>query len=404
MARRNTTYFGPLSGGAAVRVVADANIPMVEQVLGDHATVERVPGRELTRDALRGVSVLLVRSVTRVNADLLDGTDVQFVASATIGIDHVDRAYLQQRGIGFAHAPGSNANSVAEHVVAALLWCSRNRGVRLQARTLGVVGVGNVGGRVVALAPTLGLVCLRNDPPKHRASADPAYLPLEQVLAQADIVTLHVPLTAEGPDPTYHLANDAFFGAMKSGAVFVNTSRGDVVDEAALRRHRGKLGAVVLDVWSGEPCIATDTLALADVATPHVAGYSYDGKLCGTQMVCEAACAHYGLSPAMDIVAEAGRERVSIDVTGAGDPLYDAVMRAYPIGDEDARLRAVVDMPAPQRGPHFDRLRREYPRRLEYRHYTVNGAGKDGAVLSGLGFGTAPPADSTTEHPKGGRQ
>ena len=369
-----------------MKIVADVNIPFVKRAFADFGTVHTVDGRSLDRVAVTDAEILLVRSVTKVDEALLAGSKVRFVATATIGMDHVDLGYLSRSGIGFAGAPGSNANSVAEYVLSALLCCSRRTGRQLSDLTLGIVGVGCVGSHVQRLAAILGMRCLLNDPPRARFTGDTEFVPLDELLAKSDVVTLHVPLTAGAVDPTVHMVNEHFIGAMKQGAWFLNTSRGGVVDETALRSLRHRLEMVVLDVWENEPAISLETLEIADIATPHIAGYSFDGKVGGTRMIHDAACAFFGRpgSPVLDDVLQL--PATFLDLASAPDAIHAAVVGAYPILVDDRRLRAIVGCEPSARGAHFDHLRHTYPRRLEFRHFLVPSSASEAGTLSRLGF------------------
>ena len=264
--------------------------------------VEVLGGRDITSQKVADADALLVRSITPVNEQLLSGSRVRFVGTATIGFDHVDLAYLERNGIGFASAPGSNANSAAEYVIAALLEIGRRHNIRLEGKSIGVIGVGNVGSRVARKCEALGMHVLRNDPPLQRQTGDPQYVPLE-ALYDCDFITIHTPLTREGIDKTFHLADAGFFSSLKPGAVFLNASRGAVVDSPALQQaiRAGRLRAVVLDVWEDEPDIDTGLLEMVDLGTPHIAGYSYDGKVAGMIMIYNALCAHFHLPPTRKI-------------------------------------------------------------------------------------------------------
>jgi erythronate-4-phosphate dehydrogenase len=209
-----------------MKIVADPNIPYLREAFGSLGDISLIPGRQMTADAVRDADALLVRSVTPVNAGLLDGSRVKFVATATIGFDHVDTGYLAKHGIGFSTAAGSNANSVAEYIIAAMLELGCRKKFRLRDKTLGVVGVGNVGSKVVRYARALGMRVLENDPPRQRAEGGP-FVSLERVIAEADIITLHVPLTKSGPDATFHLLNPV-------RGIILNSSRGAVLDNNAL--------------------------------------------------------------------------------------------------------------------------------------------------------------------------
>ena len=277
-----------------MKIVADENIPCVAEAFASLGEVTLCPGRSMRAADVRDADILLVRSVTRVGPELLEGSRVRFVGSATIGFDHVDRDYLQERGIGFATAPGSNATSAAEYVVSALLVLAERKGFELAGRRVGIVGCGNVGSRVRDRLTALGMQCLVNDPPLKAQGGHDDYVGLDDIL-DADVITFHVPFTREGDWPTWHLADRAFLERLKRGAVLVNTARGAVVDNAALDAllaARDDL-TVVLDVWEGEPAISEALLQKVDIGTPHIAGYSLDGKLRGTDMIYRAACAHF---------------------------------------------------------------------------------------------------------------
>ncbi|HLB74875.1 MAG TPA: 4-phosphoerythronate dehydrogenase, partial [Sedimentisphaerales bacterium] len=281
-----------------MKIVADANIPYVRECFSSIGDVEVVGGREITSDAIGDADVLLVRSITPVNARLLAGSRVKFVGTATIGFDHVDSDYLRRNNIAFASAPGSNANSAAEYVIAAILEIAQKHHIDLEGKSIGIIGVGNVGSRVAKKCRTLGLELRLNDPPLQRQTGDPNYLPLGNLL-DCDFLTLHTPLTFEGKDKTYHLADEAFFKSLRKNCVFINASRGAVVDSAALIAtiKMGRLQGVVLDVWENEPNIDTELLKMVDIGTPHVAGYSLDGKIAGMIIIYRAVCKHYGIEP-----------------------------------------------------------------------------------------------------------
>ena len=357
-----------------MKIVADANIPFVKEAFSEFGDVEVVSGRSISGETVADASMLLVRSVTPVGRELLEGSSVKFVASATMGIDHVDAAYLAENNIGFAYAPGANANSVAEYVIAAIILFAEKNSIDLTGKTLGIVGVGNVGGRLFSLANALGLRCLLNDPPKKKLTKSDFFRDLDTVLAQSDIVSLHVPLTGSGEFPTFHLAGSEFFSKVKKGAIFINSSRGNVVDEKALQRaRRDRLGGLIVDVWENEPAISLETLAMADFATPHVAGYSYDGKIRRPYMIYEAACAFYFKSKtwrAEKCIQEGAAQ--NLDLRKCPTPLAKAVGASCPIMDDDARLRETLMMhDAKKRAEHFDGLRAGYPRRLEFSHFSL---------------------------------
>lgn len=367
-----------------LRIVADANIPCVEQAFGHLATIEQVRGRTIGPKDVRDADVLLVRSVTRVGPSLLEDSSVQFVGSATIGTDHVDRDYLEEAEIAFAHAPGSNADSVADYVVAALLALARQFRVSLQGQTVGVIGCGDVGSRVGRRLTALGLSVLRNDPPRVRTPADDAsssdFVSLERVLQEANIVTLHVPLTVSGRDATHHLVDEETLQEVSRDVWLLNTSRGPVVDNQALLRalKGGEVGAAVLDVWEDEPTPDPALVEAADIATPHIAGYAHDGKVRGTTMLYRSLCEHLGVDPAWapdNELRPATRDALGCHPTdprlSRTDWLHHLVRQAYSITGDDARLRRMLDQPRSEHGDYFRHLRATYPMRREFQKYAV---------------------------------
>ena len=300
-------YFGTL--------IADRDIPFLEGVLDDWFDVRRLPGREIGPDDVRDASALLVRTRTRCNASLLEGSAVRLVATATIGTDHIDMRYCAKHGITVASAPGCNAAAVAQYVGAALHALSLDR----QAATLGVIGVGHVGSLVAEVGRRAGMRVLLSDPPREAAEGSAGFTPLPELLAASDIVTLHIPLWPENRD----FADAAFFSQMRPGASFFNASRGEVVDEDALLAARPRLDKLVLDVWKNEPAINRALLAVADIATPHIAGYSIQGKINGTQAVVRAVGETFGIDPLRHF-----------SVTGVSLP-----QEPYDIFRDDASLR-----------------------------------------------------------------
>jgi len=378
-----------------MKIVADANIPYVRECFSSIGAVEVVGGREITAGVVADADVVLVRSITPVNAELLSGSKVRFVATATIGFDHVDIDYLKGNNIGFASAPGSNANSAAEYVIAGLLEVGRKYGIELEGKSIGIIGVGNVGGRVAEKCAALGMAVRLNDPPLQRQSGDAKYLPIEE-LFDCDFITLHTPLTFEGEDKTYHLADEKFFGSLGEGCVFVNASRGAVVDSGALKSaiSAGTLGAVVLDVWEGEPNIDMELLGVVDIGTPHIAGYSLDGKIAGMIMIYRAACEHFGLEAAYKAedflpVPAVGRLRVNPKAEREQDVLRGSVRRIYDIRRDDIRLRGILDKRADKAGEFFDNLRKQYPVRREFQNTRVvleSPCASVGRKLAGIGF------------------
>lgn len=378
-----------------MKIVADENIPYAREAFGLLGEVVTAHGRKMDAALLRDADLLMVRSITKVNRDLLEQSRVRFVGTATIGEDHIDKAYLAERGIGFSSAPGCNANSVADYLTAALLVLATTRGFQLRERKLGIIGHGNVGKRVERRALAFGMGCILNDPPLQRETGDAKYHPLDEIF-DCQIITVHVPLTKSGPDATYHLLNEDFFDRVKTGTIIINTSRGSVVDGKALRAalESGKVGASVLDVWEGEPNIDLDLFANLALGTPHIAGYSFDGKVNGTRQIYEAACRHLGQAPAWDpSPLLPAPECPEIDADGAAqDPqreLLRVVSAVYDIRRDDKALRDIILKNPEERGAYFDRLRKEYPRRREFHNTLVRITPENEAMaqcLAGLSF------------------
>ncbi len=334
--------------------------------------VLRVDGRTLTAAQLKGAEVLLVRSVTRVDADLLAGSGVRFVGSATIGTDHVDRPALERLGIAFAHAPGCNARAVAEYVLQALLLACRQQQRSLRDSRVGIVGLGNVGRRVADWLLALGVEVLACDPPLQRTGADTIVplVDLEQVL-EADLITLHVPLTVAGEDRTRHLLDGGRLARLGRRRVLLSTCRGPVIDNAALLAQlaSGDGPLTLLDVWEGEPCPDPRLLERVWRGSPHVAGYSVEGKLLGTAMLYQAWCRWQGRPPApFALDASGGALRAAVNSEA---DLLALLQHAYRLDDDDQRLRAAVREPAP--GAAFDALRKHYPPRHELHYWQHQG-------------------------------
>ena len=395
---------------APLRLLVDENVPAAHAAFGGLGTVRLVPGRAITRREAERADVLVVRSVTAVDASLVEDTPVRFVGSATAGTDHVDRAALDRRGVAFAWAPGSNATSVVEHVLASLLALASGGGEALAGRTLGVVGAGAVGGRLAPRAGALGLSVVACDPP--RAAAAEArgerhpYVPLGDLLAASDVVTLHTPLTtpAESAWPTRRLVGADAFAAMRPGAWVVNAARGGVVDGAALRREVGRRPCV-LDVWPGEPDPDPETVRHAALASAHVAGYATDAKVRGTAMIADALrrwlTAGGAEAAPWDPASALGPGPPPVAAPPAPDDAADPVAQAtwldalarqaFDVRAEDARFRAALDAAggAAERSAAFAELRRTYPPRREWAHVAVTGsvpAPLRRAVVDGLGM------------------
>lgn len=376
-----------------MKIVADENMPDLD-LFRQAGEVVRLPGRTLAPEALADADALLVRSVTRVDARLLAGSAVRWVGSATIGMDHLDTAWLGQAGIRFANAPGCNAAAVAEYVLQAALYWAHGQRRKLADCSAGIVGMGNVGQRVAGLLAALGARVLVCDPPRESRGEEPEqgqWAPLHAAL-QCDLVTLHVPLVMDGQWPTWHLIDAGTLANLGEGQCLVNTSRGAVLDNAAMLARLAVPAApgVVLDVWENEPKPDAALVRAADIATPHVAGYSVEGKRRGTAMLWQQFCDWQGLPGDIEPV-QAPEGEYGAPVLEEADVL--AMLRSrYPIGDDDRALRQSLS--AADVGAAFDALRRNHGPRHECSGLWVNGPVSPGLMplLDRLGVGYRVPS------------
>ncbi|MFZ4398175.1 MAG: 4-phosphoerythronate dehydrogenase [Kiritimatiellia bacterium] len=356
-----------------MRVVCDSNMPFAAEAFGTLGEVTLREGRAITAADVHGADLLITRSTTRVTRELLAGSHLRFYGSAVIGTDHIDIPSLEQAGIPWSAAPGCNAESVSNYLTAALLWLGGKHGFRLEGKALGVIGVGNVGRKVCAKAHALGMRVLACDPPRQRDVSDAAarkFIALDELLAASDILTCHVPLTHDGPDRTFHMLDRAAFARMRPGVILVNAARGEVLETDALLEVLGsRVAHAVIDTWEGEPNYRTDLLARVDIATPHIAGHSYEGKVNGTLRVYEQACKVLGVMPTFQPQLPAPPvPEWHGDAAGRSDEdvLREAVLAVYDILADDQRLRASCAPDAATCAKAFDRQRKEYPMRREF--------------------------------------
>ncbi|GAB5476935.1 4-phosphoerythronate dehydrogenase PdxB [Marinobacter nauticus] len=354
-------------------IVADENIPLLDSFFGDIGEIRRVNGRTLAPDQVRDADILLVRSVTRVDRQLLEDARVRFVGTATIGTDHIDQAWLQEQGIGFAAAPGCNAVSVAEYVLSVLSLYAEKRGIEdWSSLTVGIVGVGNVGGELARMLERLDFTVKLCDPPRQEAEEEHAeeFVPLAEAL-ECDVVTLHTPLTRTGDHPTNRMIAGSELAALGQDQLLINAGRGEVIDGEALlaRLQQADSPTVVLDVWEHEPRINPDLLDRVWLATPHIAGYSLEGKMQGTEMIYQALCRYLGLpvrKKAGQFLPEPALSKVSFTSSADEDEAVQVALRAcYDPRRDDARLRLTMRGNPEERAKAFDRLRRDYPVRRE---------------------------------------
>ncbi|WP_181297438.1 4-phosphoerythronate dehydrogenase PdxB [Pseudomonas sp. Q2-TVG4-2] len=353
-----------------MRILADENIPLVDAFFAEHGDIRRMPGRSINKAALEQSEVLLVRSVTRVDRELLDGSAVRFVGTCTIGTDHLDLDYFEEAGIEWASAPGCNARGVVDYVLGSLLALAEGEGVGLKDRRYGVVGAGEVGGRLVEVLRGLGWDVRVCDPPRQAREVG-EFVDLDEILAECDVISLHTPLTLDGEHPTFHLLDRVRLEQLHPGAWLINAARGAVVDNAALREELARRPDIqaVLDVWEGEPQVDVALAELCWIATPHIAGYSLDGKLRGTAQIYHAFCASKGLEPTVELATlmpVAPLCGLSFDASAKPADMLATICRAvYDPRRDDAAFRRTLSESENQRRIDFDRLRKQYPPRRE---------------------------------------
>ena len=366
-----------------MKIVADDKIPFLEGVLEPFAEVVYLPGAAITREDVVDADAMIIRTRTKCNRELLEGTNVKFIATATIGYDHIDTSYLASNNIHWQNAPGCNSGSVMQYMTAALLYLARKHHFNLADKTIGIIGVGNVGSKVARIAEILGMKVLLNDPPRGRKEAASSFINLSEIKKKADIITLHVPLNMEGDDKTYHLVDKNFLSDIKKDAILINTARGEVVDNLALKEYlqSGMLKGSILDVWENEPLPDEELIELTDIGTPHIAGYSADGKANGTAMSIQAISNHFNLGlnrwypakvppppdPVIDLDEINGSEQ---------DIATRVVKKTYEIEDDDHSLRKDIGS--------FEHLRGSYPLRREFHAYQLRGQAGDNLAVGKL--------------------
>ncbi len=371
-----------------MKIVADDKIPFLKGILEPYADVLYLPGKDITRNSIIDSDALLTRTRTKCTEEFLSGTALKYIGTATIGFDHIDTSFCERNNIFWTNAPGCNSSSVQQYIIVALLKMAHHYGFSLKDKTLGIIGVGNVGSKVEKFARLMGMKVLLNDPPRARREGEEAFVNLSDLLFESDIVTLHVPLNISGRDATYHMFDEKRFSNMKKGALFLNTSRGEIVETNALKKalSSGYLSGVVLDVWENEPDIDIQLLSQVNIATPHIAGYSTDGKANGTSRIVNSMCEFFRL-PLKDWypqdVPPPADPVIRIDCSGMQDEdiVREAVLHSYDISADDSNLRANPS--------DFERLRGDYRIRREFPAYAaelISASDNASGILRGMGF------------------
>ena len=353
-----------------MKFVIDNKIPYIQNALEPFGEVVYLPGDQTTPDVVKNADAIITRTRTICNEKLLKNSGVKFIATATIGFDHIDTNYCKEAGIEWTNAPGCNSKSVEQYVASALFVLAEKKGFQLNGKTVGIVGVGQVGSKVAKACEILGMNVLLNDPPRVRKEQIRGFVSLDEIKKKADIISLHVPLNLKGDDATFHLANAAFFESLDKKPIIINSCRGEVIDTTSAKKALAQkhISGLVLDCWENEPDIDLELLANCDIATPHIAGYSKDGKANGTKMSIQSVSRFFNLGiddweaenieiPKSTIIEIDGSELAEESV------LAKAILSTYNILTDDSSLR--------KNPSAFEQLRGDYPVRREFPTYTI---------------------------------
>ncbi len=375
-----------------MKIIIDDKIPYIRGAFEDVAEVVYLPGSKTTAEIAKEADAIVTRTRTICNEKLLAGSSVKYIATATIGYDHIDTDYCDSVGIHWTNAPGCNSKSVEQYIASTLMVLAERKGWNLSEKTIGVVGVGNVGSKVARISEIFGMKVLLNDPPRERAEGSEKFVSLEKVMNEADIITLHVPLNMKGEDATYHLADSGFFSKLKQKPVLINSCRGEVTETNAVKEalKSADISAFVCDCWENEPDLDLELLSLTEIATPHIAGYSKDGKATGTLMSVQAISKFFGLG--LEDWKPSGVEQPAepfFEINGEGlseqQIISKAILHTYDIRNDDANFRENTTL--------FEQLRGDYPTRREFPAFTIKAKNINEQTLkklSMLGFNITP--------------
>lgn len=353
-----------------MKIVIDDKIPYIRGAFEPFAEVVYLPGNKTTPEVVKDADAIVTRTRTKCNRDLLTGSKVKFIATATIGHDHIDTEFCKQAGIEWTNAPGCNAESVNQYIASALFSYSMKKRFDLKDKTIGIVGVGHVGSKVARLCETIGMKVLLNDPPRERVEGPEQFVSLEKIQNEADIITFHVPLNIKGDDTTFHMVDEKFIQNLKKKPLLINSCRGEVFDTKATKKalQTGAISGFIADCWENEPDIDLELLEMADYGTPHIAGYSKDGKANGTKMSVQAISRFFNLGidnwepenvelPEKTTIEIDGNQRREYSI------LAEAILSTYDIENDDEALRENPQL--------FEKLRGDYPVRREFDSYTI---------------------------------
>lgn len=366
-----------------MRILADAHIPYLKGVLEQFGEVEYLPGNMFTKESIKNKDALIVRTVTHFGEEILSGSNVKIICSATIGYDHIDTEYCDANGVCWRTAPGCNANSVEQYITASLLYLAERYNFNLTDKTIGIVGVGNVGSKVEVACLKLGMTVLLNDPPRENNEGSSRFVDIKTIKRECDFITFHTPLTKTGEYKTLHLGDDIFFDEVLRKPFIINAARGGVTSNKSLKNaiKKGKIAGAVLDCWENEPEIDRELLEMVDIATPHIAGYSADGKWTATRMSIENLIEFFSLNDKPDYLKIPNPLEPIIDLKGIleENQLSNAVWHTYDPIKESVLLKL-----SPEK---FYWFRSNYPLRREYHAYSiVNATNSIREILKNLGF------------------
>lgn len=368
-----------------MKIIADKNIPYLKGIAEHFGDVTYLDGADFTKEAIREADTLIVRTVTRFDEKNLAGSNVKLICSATIGYDHIDTEYCDTHGIAWRNAPGCNSGSVQQYITSSLIVIAQKKGFDLKDKTIGIVGVGNVGKKVARACEILGMKVLLNDPPRLRAEKDEKFVSLKTIMDDADIITFHTPLVKDGEDKTYHLADERFFSSLGKKPVIINSARGGIINTQAVKEaiRQEQISGAIIDCWEDEPLIDLEYMNMVDIATPHIAGYSADGKANATRMSLESIADFYNLdrSP-ISLIEIPSPDKPVIDLnnyTQSVDRIYSALLETYTPMSDYSRLKAAPST--------FKQLRNNYPLRREASAYKIeNATSTERTILTNLGF------------------
>jgi len=371
-----------------MKIIIDDKIPYIRGAFEGVAEVIYLAGSKTTPEVAKDADAIVTRTRTICNEKLLAGSSVKFIATATIGFDHIDTDYCDAAGIKWTNAPGCNSKSVEQYIASTLMVFAERKNMQLKDLCIGVVGVGNVGSKVARICELFGMKVLQNDPPRERAEGSADFVSLKQVMDEADIITLHVPLNMKGEDATFHLGNEAFFSNLKRKPILINSCRGEVVETLAVKAalKSNQISGFVCDCWENEPDLDLELLALTEIATPHIAGYSKDGKATGTEMSVHAISQFFGLgleSWQPSGVEQPAKPVFELDGTELSEQaiVAKAILHTYDIRNDDQDFR--------NNTAQFEQLRGDYPTRREFPAFTFvpKNIGKETLeVLLKIGF------------------